>query len=204
MLPPVLAGEKISALAITEPSGGSDVAHLRTRARRDGDDLSSTARRRSSPPACAPTSTLPCAPAARVWAASPAADRRRHAGPVAHPAEEDGLVGIDTATLYFDDCRVPAENLIGEESQASRASCRTSTASGSAWRRAARPRARLHRGSAAYAQERQTFGKPLAQHQVIRHKLVDMAQKRHGLRRPSRNAGMAHRTGRHPSPSSAC
>ncbi|MFK4619453.1 alkylation response protein AidB-like acyl-CoA dehydrogenase [Bradyrhizobium diazoefficiens] len=37
VLPQVLAGEKISALAITEPGGGSDVANLRTRARRDGD-----------------------------------------------------------------------------------------------------------------------------------------------------------------------
>ena len=37
VLPQVLSGEKISALAITEPSGGSDVANLRTRARRDGD-----------------------------------------------------------------------------------------------------------------------------------------------------------------------
>jgi acyl-CoA dehydrogenase len=37
VLPQVLAGEKISALAITEPSGGSDVANLRTKARRDGD-----------------------------------------------------------------------------------------------------------------------------------------------------------------------
>ena len=40
VVPPVLSGEKISALAVTEPSGGSDVANLQTRAVRDGDCLS--------------------------------------------------------------------------------------------------------------------------------------------------------------------
>jgi len=55
VLPEVLSGEKISALAITEPGGGSDVANLATRARRDGDHYVVNGERPSSPRACAPT-----------------------------------------------------------------------------------------------------------------------------------------------------
>jgi len=70
VLPPVLRGEKISALGITEPSGGSDVANLKTTARGMATTTSSTARRCSSPPACAPTSTpWRCALAGRGQAA---------------------------------------------------------------------------------------------------------------------------------------
>ena len=54
VLPQILSGEKISALAITEPSGGSDVASLRTKARRDGDHYVVSGERRSSPQGCAP------------------------------------------------------------------------------------------------------------------------------------------------------
>jgi acyl-CoA dehydrogenase len=71
VLPQVLAGEKISALAITEPGGGSDVARLQTTARRDGDEYVVKGRRRSSPLACVPIITrLPCAPAGRGRMAS--------------------------------------------------------------------------------------------------------------------------------------
>ena len=53
---PTLAGELIGSLAITEPDGGSDVANIRTRAVRDGDHFVVNGTRRSSPPACEPTS----------------------------------------------------------------------------------------------------------------------------------------------------
>src|SRR5712672_2435888 len=95
VLPQILSGKKISALAITEPSGGSDVANLRTTARRDGDfyvvngektfitsgmradyhDRGADRRSRSR------------------WR-QPAGDRRRHARPFADAAEENGLVGV--------------------------------------------------------------------------------------------------------------
>jgi acyl-CoA dehydrogenase len=71
VLPEILSGQKISALAITEPSGGSDVANLRTKARRG-----------------------------RQWR-QPAVDSRRYARPLPHQVEEDGLVGLRHRDLAF-------------------------------------------------------------------------------------------------------
>ena len=96
VLPQVLSGEKISALAITEPSGGSDVANLRTKARRDGDHYVVSGEKTFI------TSGMRAdylTVAVRTGGEGPGgvsllADRRRHAGPVAHEAEEDGLVGV--------------------------------------------------------------------------------------------------------------
>ena len=55
VVPPVLAGEKIAALAVTEPGAGSDVANLRTSARRDGDHFVVDGEKAFTPPASAPT-----------------------------------------------------------------------------------------------------------------------------------------------------
>ncbi len=176
----MLSGKKISALAITEPSGGSDVANLRTKARRDGDhyvvngektfitsgmraDYLTVAVRTGGEGAGGVSLLL-------IEGDTPGLSRTK--------LKKMGWWASDTATLHFDDCRVPVENLIGEEGQRLQASsCRISTASAWAWRRAARPMpASALEEAIAYAKERQTFGKPIAQHQVIRHKLVDMAQ----------------------------
>ncbi|MGT2436984.1 acyl-CoA dehydrogenase family protein [Bradyrhizobium betae] len=89
-----------------------------------------------------------------------------------------GWWASDTATLHFDACRVPADNLIGEEGQGFKIimqnfnSERMGMAAGcTAFARVCSGRgSRLRQGA-------QDFGKPLAQHQVIRHKIVDMAQK---------------------------
>lgn len=63
VVPDVLAGKKIAALAITEPGGGTDVSALKTTARQDGDAYVVDGEKVSSPPACAPTgSRWPCAP----------------------------------------------------------------------------------------------------------------------------------------------
>jgi acyl-CoA dehydrogenase len=176
-IPDVLAGHKISALAISEPSGGSDVANLRTTARRDGDHYvvhgskmfitSGRARRRHHRRR---THRRP-RPRRRL----PARRRRRRPRPHPHPAQEDGLVVLRHRRPLL--------------------------------RRVPRPRRQPHRrgdhgflgimrnfnrerlmlaamavafaqvcldDALAYARERETFGKPLITRQVIRHKLVDM------------------------------
>ena len=70
-VPPVLAGDQIAALAITEPGGGSDVAAITTRAVRDGDHYVVNGPRRSSPRAAAPIWSPPrCGPAAPATPAS--------------------------------------------------------------------------------------------------------------------------------------
>ncbi len=182
VLPGILAGEKISALAITEPGGGSDVANLRTTARRDGEHyvvkgektfITSGMRAdyytvavRTGGPGMAGISLL------LIERDTPGFSRT--------PLRKMGWWASDTATLHFDECRVPAANLIGaehagflgimmnfnDERLGLAASC-------AGFARTAYDEA------VAYARQRETFGKPLIKHQVIRHKLVDMAQQIH-------------------------
>ena len=89
-----------------------------------------------------------------------------------------GWWASDTATLHFDDCRVPVENLIGEEGQGFKIIMQNFNSERMGMAASCTAYARVCLEEAiAYAKERKTFGKPIAQHQVIRHKLVDMAQK---------------------------
>jgi acyl-CoA dehydrogenase len=180
VLPEVLKGEKISALAITEPGGGSDVANLRTRARRDGDhyvvsgektfitsgmraDYFTVAVRTGGEGASGVSLLL-------IEGQTPGLSRTK--------LKKMGWWASDTATLHFDDCLVPAENLIGEEGQGFKLIMQNfnSERMGMAASCTAYARVCLEEAM-AYARERKTFGKPIAQHQVIRHKLVDMAQR---------------------------
>jgi acyl-CoA dehydrogenase len=176
----VLAGKKISALAITEPSGGSDVANLRTRARRQGDyyivsgektfitsgmraDYITTAVRTGGEGASGVSLLL-------IEGETPGLSRTK--------LNKMGWWASDTATLHFDDCRVPAENLIGEEGAGFKIIMRNFNSERMGMAASCTAFARVCVDEAiAYAKERKTFGKPIAQHQVIRHKLVDMAQK---------------------------
>jgi acyl-CoA dehydrogenase len=180
VLPEILSGRKISALAITEPSGGSDVANLRTRARRDGDDYIVSGEKtfitsglradyltvavRTGGAGAAGVSLL------LVPGDTPGLSRTK--------LNKMGWWASDTATLYFDDCRVPAENLIGGEGEGFKIIMQNFNSERMGMAASCTAFARVCLDDAiAYAKERQTFGKPLAQHQVIRHKLVDMAQR---------------------------
>ncbi|MGJ4993285.1 acyl-CoA dehydrogenase family protein [Bradyrhizobium sp. HKCCYLS3077] len=180
VLPEILAGQKISALAITEPSGGSDVANLRTKAVLDGDHyvvsgektfITSGGRAdyitvavRTGGPGPAGVSLL------LIPGDTPGLTRTR--------LNKMGWWASDTATLHFDNCRVPVENLIGEEGQGFKLIMHNFNSERMGMAASCTAFARVCLDDAiAYARERQTFGKPLAQHQVIRHKLVDMAQR---------------------------
>jgi len=180
VLSQILSGRKISALAITEPSGGSDVAALRTRARRDGDhyivsgektfitsgiraDYLTVAVRTGGPGAAGVSLLL-------IERDTPGLTRTK--------LDKMGWWASDTATLHFDDCRVPAENLIGEEGQGFKLIMQNFNSERMGMAASCTAYARVCLDEAiAYARERQTFGKSLLQHQVIRHKLVDMAQR---------------------------
>jgi acyl-CoA dehydrogenase len=180
VLPGILSGRKISALAITEPSGGSDVAALRTRARRDGDhyivsgektfitsgvraDYLTVAVRTGGAGAAGVSLLL-------VDGDTPGLTRTR--------LDKMGWWASDTASLHFDDCRVPAENLLGEEGQGFKLIMQNFNSERMGMAAGCTAYARVCLDEAiAYAKQRQTFGKPLVQHQVIRHKLVDMAQR---------------------------
>ncbi len=180
VLPEILSGQKISALAITEPGGGSDVASLRTRARRDGDhyvvsgektfitsgmraDYLTVAVRTGGEGATGVSLLL-------IDGNTPGLSRTR--------LKKMGWWASDTATLHFDECRVPAENLIGEEGQGFKQIMFNFNSERMGMAASCTAYARVCLDEAiAYAKDRKTFGKPIAQHQVIRHKLVDMAQR---------------------------
>lgn len=177
---PVLSGEKMAALAVTEPSGGSDVANLKTTARRDGDhyvvngsktfisggmraDHFTTAVR-TGEPGLGGISILV------IEADAPGVDRTE--------LKKMGWWCSDTATLYFDDCRVPAENLIGTENGGFAGIMQNFNYErlGLASQAYGLSLCCLNEAK-AYARDRETFGRPLSQRQVIRHKLVDMAMR---------------------------
>ncbi len=89
-----------------------------------------------------------------------------------------GWWASDTATLHFDDCRVPAGNLLGEEGAGFKIIMHNFNGERLTMAAGCIAAARVCLDDAIeYAKQRHTFGKPLAQHQVIRHKLVDMAQR---------------------------
>jgi acyl-CoA dehydrogenase len=179
VLPAVLAGERIAALAITEPSGGSDVSALRCTAVREGDHyvvngektfITSGVRADYLTVA---VRTDPRADGARgislllVEGDTPGLSRT--------PLRKMGWWASDTAHLRFDDCRVPAGNLLGAEGAGFRAIMqnfnaeRFSMAAGAvgfAWV--------CYQEALAWARERRTFGQRLVDHQVVRHRLVDM------------------------------
>ena len=176
-LRPVLAGDKIAALAITEPGGGSDVANLRTRAVRDGDHyvvdgsktfITSGMRAdyvtvavRTGEPGLGGVSLL------LIEAGTPGFTRTK--------LEKMGWWCSDTATLYFESCRVPAANRLGPENAGFMVimlnfNNERIMLAAQAWASAQV----CYDECLAYARERQTFGKPLSTRQVIRHKLVDM------------------------------
>lgn len=174
---PCQAGDAIAALAITEPSGGSDVARIRTTARRKGDEfvvngsktfITSGMRAdfftvavRTGPQGPAGISLL------LVEADRDGFDRT--------PLEKMGWWSSDTATLYFDDVRVPVSNLIGEENAGFSAIVNNFNAERMDMAVQSFSFARVCYDEAlAWARERETFGKRLADHQVIRHKLVEM------------------------------
>jgi acyl-CoA dehydrogenase len=185
VLPSVLSGEKICALAITEPGGGSDVANLATKARREGNEyvvdgektfITSGMRAdyytvavRTGGPGAAGVSLLVI--------------ERDRPGFSRALLDKMGWWCSDTATLRFDGVRVPAENLLGDENAGFRIIMRNfnSERLGMAAGAVGFAQACLD-DAVAWARDRKTFGRHLIEHQAIRHKLVDMQTRIHAAR----------------------
>src|SRR5213082_932342 len=176
-LAPALAGERIAALGISEPDAGSDVASLRTTARRSGDDY--------------------VVNGAKMWITNGTrADfitlAVRTGGPghggislvllptdvkgfsVSKKLAKVGNLASDTALLFFEDCRIPARYLLGEENhgfyyvmtnfQGERLVASIGAVEGMK---------QMVEDAIRYGNERGAFGKPLVKFQVWRHKLVE-------------------------------
>ena len=178
VMPQIIAGEKISALAITEPSGGSDVAAIKTKAVREGDYYILNGEK---------TFITSGMRADWITVAVRTGEEKGASGLslILVPGDSAGLrrsrlhkMGwqcSDTAQLFFDGVRVPASHLVGAEGQGFRAIMhnfngeRLGIACGALGFAQA-----CYDEALAWAQQRKTFGVTLNQHQVIRHKLVDI------------------------------
>jgi acyl-CoA dehydrogenase len=179
VLPRVLAGEWIAALAVTEPSGGSDVAALRTTARREGDHYVVDGEK----------TFITSGMRADVYTVAVRTDPESHGargisllvierdtpGFTRTKLEKMGWWASDTAHLRFAAARVPVSNLVGAEGDGFRAILQNfnqerfalaANALGFAWA--------CYVETLDWARQRRTFGQRLVDHQVVRHKLVDM------------------------------
>ncbi|CAN5924500.1 acyl-CoA dehydrogenase family protein [soil metagenome] len=178
---PVLRGEKISALAITEPGGGSDVASLRTRAVRDGDHYVVSGSKTfitSGVRADFVTTAVRTGGEGHGGVSLLVIERGTPGFAVSKKLAKTGWWASDTAELSFEDCRVPVANLIGEENMGflaimiNFATERLFLAS-----QCVAIAELAYRESVRYARDRKAFGRTLMGHQVIRHKLADMVTK---------------------------
>jgi alkylation response protein AidB-like acyl-CoA dehydrogenase len=187
-LVPGIKGEKIACLGITEPGAGSDVAGIRTTARRDGDEYVING---------AKTFITNGARADFILLVTKTDPEARHDGislflvdlkdadgnptpgfSVSRTLEKLGMHSSDTAELSFEDVRVPAENLLGQEGkgfyhiswelQGERLVGAIGCVAGAE---------RVFEKTLEYAKERQAFGRPIGRFQAIRHKFAEMATK---------------------------
>ena len=179
VVPAVLSGEKISALAVTEPGGGSDVANLQTRAVRDGDvyrvsgsktfitsgvraDFYTVAVRTGAPGFGGISLLL--------------IEKGTPGFTVGRQLKKMGWWASDTAELFFDDCRVPVGNLIGAENMGFACIMGNFQSERLALALMANMTSQLALEEALkWAREREAFGKPIGKFQVIKHRLAEMA-----------------------------
>lgn len=178
---PTLAGEKIGSLGITEPSGGSDVANIKTKAIRDGDHYIVNGAKTyitSGVRADFVTTAVRTGGEGHEGISLLVIDKGTPGFEVSPPLRKLGWHCSDTAELSFNDVRVPVTNLVGQENagfaliMGQFVNERLSLAV-----QAYATAERALKLAADYSKQRETFGKPLAARQVIRHKLVDMHRK---------------------------
>jgi acyl-CoA dehydrogenase len=184
-LAPAIRGERIGALGITEPGAGSDVASISTRAEAVDDGFLVNGEKTYI--------TNGVRANFIVTAVKTTKEGGHHGisfliidrgeGVTSSKLEKLGWHASDTATIAFEDVFVPRENLLGELNEGFKLIManfqweRLAMALGAvgamsiAWER-----------TAAYARERHAFDRPLSGHQVIRHKLADLATTAYGAR----------------------
>ncbi len=178
-VPPVLKGDKIAALGITEPNVGSDVANIRTRAVRkgnhyvvNGSKMFITSGARANQLTCA----VRTGGEGYKGISLLVIDSDTPGYSVSKKLKKMGWWASDTAQIFFDDCRVPVENLLGKEGKGFYGIMENFQDERLQLAVMANMTAQLAlEESIKYAKEREAFGRPLTGFQVTRHKLVDMA-----------------------------
>ncbi|MGZ4608867.1 MAG: acyl-CoA dehydrogenase family protein [Actinomycetes bacterium] len=178
---PSVAGEKVCALAVTEPDGGSDVAAVRTTARRDGEHYLVNGAKTfitSGVRADFVTVAVRTGGPGHSGVSLLVVERGTAGFTVSRRLEKMGWHCSDTAELSFVDCRVPAGNLVGPEGDgfallAQHFVTERLTLAVQAYATAAR----CLDLAVAWCRLRETFGQPLIARQVVRHTLTEMARR---------------------------
>ncbi|HEY4563981.1 MAG TPA: acyl-CoA dehydrogenase family protein, partial [Thermoanaerobaculia bacterium] len=180
VLPSLAAGETLGGFGLTEPGSGSDAASLKTSARRDGDSWVLNSEKAWI------TNAGYAGWYVVVARTDPEAGKRGLSAFVVpgdapgfstgSPEEKLGLRASRTAQIYFSDCRVPAENLLGEEGQGLKIALATLDHSRLG---IAAQSAGIHQRAlelaVSYAKERVQFGQPIANNQAIQFRIAQMA-----------------------------
>ncbi len=178
-IPSLVTGEKIGCMGLTEPGAGSDVASLRTRAERKGDAwVLNGAKMFITNGAIADVAVIyaktdPTAGHAGISAFI--VEKGTPGFSVSRNLIKMGVRASPTSELVFEDCAIPAENLLGQAGGGFLMAMQTVE-----WDRSALLApflgsiSFLIQRSARYAQQREQFGKPIAYFQAVKHKLADM------------------------------
>ena len=196
---PTLCGEKIGALAITEPSGGSDVAAIRTSAVREGDAFVVNGEKTfitSGVRADFVTTAVRTGGPGHSGISLLVIEKDTPGLVVDRQLDKMGWHCSDTASLSFTDVRVPASNLVGAMDSgfvqiAEQFVVERIALAVHAYGIAARSLAL----TSSYCRDRSTFGKPLIANQVVRHKLVEMHRQVDVARTYTRSVAARHVAG---------
>ncbi|WNC89550.1 acyl-CoA dehydrogenase family protein [Paraburkholderia sp. FT54] len=179
-LTPLARGEMLGAFCLTEPQAGSDASALRTTATRDGDAYVLNGVKQF-------ITSGKNGNVAIVMAVTDKAAGKRGISAFIVPTDTKGYVvarvedklgqhSSDTAQILFEDCRVPAANLIGAEGEGYRIALSGLEGGriGIAAQSVGMARAAFE-AALSYAKERESFGAPLFSHQAVQFRLADMA-----------------------------
>ncbi len=200
-LPRMASGELRGGIALTEPDCGTDLQAIRTRARRDGDSYVVSGTKQwitnayeGNVLAALVKTNSDAVPAHKGMSLLVI---EKPMGYKARKLKKLGYRGVDTAEVEFADVRVPASNLVGGEEGRGLQQILSGLALGRinvAARGVGVADAALH-AALAYAQQRKTFGVPIAQHQAIQIKLADMATRTEAARLLTERAARAYDSG---------
>jgi butyryl-CoA dehydrogenase len=179
-LKPLASGEMLGCFCLTEPQAGSDASALRTRAVKEGDEYILTGTKqfitsgKHAQVAIVFAVTDPEAGKRGISAFAVPTDSAGYT--VASIEEKMGQHASDTAQIIFDDCRIPADHLIGEEGEGYKIALSNleSGRIGIAAQSVGMARA-AYETALEYARERESFGKPIIKHQAVAFRLADMA-----------------------------
>ena len=179
-LKPLARGEKLGCFCLTEPHVGSDASAIRTTAVRDGNEWVLNGVKQF-------ITTGKHADVAIVFAVTDKAAGKKGITCFLVPAnapgyqvgrieEKMGQKASDTTQILFEDCRIPADSVIGKEGEGYKIALSNLEAGriGIAAQCLGMARAALE-AAVKYAQERESFGKPIFEHQAVNFRLADMA-----------------------------